>query len=244
MAVSHVGSVWEQAVFKQEARRDLGRRAGKKGLNEGVFLDDLRDIGLILLQGLPKKEEKKAKGSRQNFATVVVGLWLGDKDYNVAPHLFIVTKLADVSLPKKTEAFQLAQQKLIGVRKEDKLIDDERQMIIIDEISTNLHAEMAIIRWLNKNNVGKHCLKDNLEIYCAGKGVCLDCSGWLTKHGIRHAPLSGAPSPTAWKNPITDSLFRASGEKLEYTKGFTDQTLSGFNKNFGGPYKDKSETNQ
>ncbi len=226
MESSWLGSVWEMAVKKQMARRELGRLAGKKGMTDGVFLEDLQSLGMILLASMPKPSKKD--NSRSNYATVVTGYWPYDGNGNDKPLLFAVMKLADTNINVKSQLYQE------GVRL--KLINAQDQLVFIDDVSTNLHAEMAIVNYLcTKEGIQKQHLCGLLEIYCSGKGVCLDCSGWMTKHGIIHAPLSGAPSPTGWKNPLTLALYKASGENLVYTKGLSE--LSHFNRAYGGPYQ-------
>lgn len=222
MADPAAGSVWAAAVAKQRARRERGTQAGKLGMTDGVFLEDLKALGTILCTGMPKKQ-----GSRANYQTVVVGYWSYDGNGSDPPLLFLVTKLSDVS--------QSAQAQVLLEASKKKLIFSPEQLIVIDEVATNLHAEMAIVQYIcGKMGVAKQNLRTLLEIYCVGKGVCLDCSGWLTKHGVVHAPLSGAPSPTGWKNPLTGALYKASEDKLEYTKGML--TMSHFNREYGGPY--------
>ena len=218
-------TVWGVAVRKQQARRERGTRAGKLGLTDGVFLDDLKGLGTILLNSLPKP---KATGGRQNYKTVVTAYWPYDGNGNDLPLLFAVLKLADTSINIKAQLL-LEGRKL-------KLITDEKQLVFIDDVQTNLHAEMAVVQYLcTTEQIRKENLGGLLEVYCSGKGVCQDCSGWMTKHRIVHAPLSGAPSPTGWRNPLTNSLYKASGEKLEYTKGLLQ--MSHFNREYGGEYK-------
>ncbi|HVV73521.1 MAG TPA: hypothetical protein VHI52_18755 [Verrucomicrobiae bacterium] len=218
-------TVWGTAVRKQEARRQLGTKAGKRGLTEGVFLEDLKKLGTILLSSMPKP---KTTSGRQNYATVVTAYWPYEGNGNDLPLLFAVMKLADTSSNIKAQLL-LEGRKL-------KLIDDEQQLIFIDDVQTNLHAEMAVVQYLCVHEqIRKENLGGLLEVYCSGKGVCQDCSGWMTKHRIVHAPLSGAPSPTGWRNPLTNALYKASGENLVYTKGLLQ--MSHFNREYGGPYK-------
>jgi hypothetical protein len=221
-------SVLQMAVNKQQNRRQLGTQAGKLGMTDGVFLEDLEKIGGILLASMPKKTA--TKGARDNYATVVTGYMSYDGNGHEKPLLFAVMKLANTTINVQAELYQQ------GVKL--KLIQDPDQVIFIDDVPTNLHAEMAIVYYLCKR-VGyeKQHLGGLLEIYCSGKGVCQDCSGWMTKHGIVHAPLSGAPSATGWKNPLSGALYKASGENLQYTKGLL--ALSAFNHNDGGEYKGK-----
>jgi hypothetical protein len=64
MESSWLGSVWEMAVKKQMTRRELGRLAGKKGMTQGVFLEDLQSLAMILLASMPKPAKKD--NSRSN----------------------------------------------------------------------------------------------------------------------------------------------------------------------------------
>lgn len=83
MESSWLGSVWEMAVKKQMARRELGRLAGKRGMTDGVFLEDLQSLGMILLASMPKPAKKD--NSRSNYATVVTGYWPYDGNGNDKP---------------------------------------------------------------------------------------------------------------------------------------------------------------
>lgn len=226
MADSSVGSVWAMAVKKQRARRALGAQAGLRRMTEGTYLAQLQRLGTILLSSLPQPKSTD-DNARANFKTVVTGYWSYDGNGSELPLLFAVMKLADTSVD--------VQSQLLLEGRNLKLIDSPNQLIFIDDVPTNLHAEMAIVQYLCTHGYQKQHLAGLLEIYCCGKGVCQDCSGWLTKHGVAHAPLSGAPSPTGWKNPLTGALYKASEDNLVYTKGLKEMSV--FNRDFGGPYQ-------
>ncbi|HWB86072.1 MAG TPA: hypothetical protein VG675_18155 [Bryobacteraceae bacterium] len=221
---THNVTVLDAANWKRMKRRELAESAGSL---KGKYLDELRYIGDLLA---PKQEPatKKQKG-RDNFATFVVGCWPDAQHEDPKALFFAVAKLtekeADASAKKK-EVFQAAKEKL-------KFIKTLDQIVFITACVVNLHAEMAIVRYLHGKGVAKQDLKaGGLEIYCSGKPVCTDCSGWMTRHGIPHQPVDGSPSPTGWRNPITDAIYKGAAGDVEYTKASKyPATISDFNKN-------------
>lgn len=68
---------------------------------------------------------------------MVTGYWPYDGNGNDKPLLFAVMKLADTNINVKSQLYQE------GVRL--KLINAQDQLVFIDDVSTNLHAEMAIV---------------------------------------------------------------------------------------------------
>lgn len=86
------------------------------------------------------------------------------------------------------------------------------------EAEADLHAEMAIVRRIAAWGFSKAELGGCLQICRFGDPICVDCCGWLTKHGIAHGPHCGMDGAPSWTNPITHALFRGQGDDLEYSK--------------------------
>lgn len=81
--------------------------------------------------------------------------------------------------------------------------------------STNLHGEMAIIKWLidNEHVANASSLGGDLTMVCVGKPICADCCGYMTKLGIVHGKVCGPGSSQGWAHPTTGAIFR--GETLQ-----------------------------
>jgi hypothetical protein len=77
----------------------------------------------------------------------------------------------------------------------------------------NLHAEMAILKYLKDNKVvaDKAHFGGDLTVVCIGKPVCADCCGLMTKYNIVHGAVCGEGSKQGWAHPFSGAVFR--GEK-------------------------------
>jgi hypothetical protein len=80
------------------------------------------------------------------------------------------------------------------------------------------HAEMIIVRFLllagrTKGSFGT--LSIGASSIC-----CADCSGWMTRYGIPHAPLGipGTAPTMPWRNPSTASTFAYTQGQVTYYK--------------------------
>ena len=69
------------------------------------------------------------------------------------------------------------------------------------------HAEMKVVRAhlfltdVPKNNLG------HLHVG-ASRSVCKDCSGWMTKHQVAHAPIPSTPyTCQSWRNPVSGATY-------------------------------------
>lgn len=80
------------------------------------------------------------------------------------------------------------------------------------------HAEMIIARYLLQAG-GAKATFGSLSIG-ASSTCCPDCSGWMTRYGIAHAPLGipGTAASAPWRNPSSGSAFAYEGGAVSYYK--------------------------
>jgi hypothetical protein len=112
-----------------------------------------------------------------------------------------------------------------------------------------LHAEMALIRYLFKQNLlhpgaeQQDAAAIDLVIVCLNANVCSDCSGWMHAHGIPHCPALAAPNTSmTWIHPRTGAAYRGGGNLSYYAKmvpipGDTDYRIFGTAQGTVGPIR-------
>jgi hypothetical protein len=86
----------------------------------------------------------------------------------------------------------------------------------------HLHAEMAIVQSLCYDLlIPKGQIPGSgAQIACILKGVCPDCSGWMSRHNIPHTWRREHVASSGWTHPLSGAFFKYSGNNLQYNKLF------------------------
>jgi hypothetical protein len=99
----------------------------------------------------------------------------------------------------------------------------------IVQSETGLHAEMMIIRYIvEQHNIGKGALAARGLKIGVTKGCCLDCAGWLNRHGIPHNKPpedEEAKASNQWVHPLTRAVYMGNKSLNYYRKGSKSLSL-------------------
>jgi len=199
-------SYHQAAQAKQERRR-----AAAQPVNQALAGDKLASLHDLGMKLFGEELNSKQDGDR-DFSTVAIG-HLEDRDKQ---YLLVVAK-GMTQIPGISHVQSMAA----GYFKGPKQLTIE---ILVDPVpilgQDNLHAEMAIVQAVHsKLGISKGSLSNHgLQIACISKGVCPDCSGWLTRHNIPHTWRRKNVSTTGWSNPTTGASFKGKGDELRYVK--------------------------
>jgi hypothetical protein len=228
MATSQV-SYFEKAIEKQDRRRKAAQQPGT-GL-EGNQLASLCKIGEVLFG----QQIAENQANDDDYATVAIG-YLPNRDW--LPCIIVACK--SIKAPLRASILNEA-------KKYYELLGDERLIVLQDQTSISgmvdmnklgkeqpeelkygqdhLHSEMAIVQTVYyllgvPKGMIPHC---GLQIACIMKGVCPDCSGWLSRHNIPHTYARKTVATNGWTNPLTGSFFKGkvgNGATFTYNKYF------------------------
>lgn len=206
----------EVAQLKQIRRRNAAQKVGQS--LAGSQLDALHEIGEKLFGAALQKTD-----SDKDYETVAIGYLM---NIDSLPCLIIACK--GIPAPDATTVLGVAQPYY-------ELLQEQRIWILQDQTSVsgeaNLHAEMAIVQFVrNQLGVSKGLLPYcGLQIACIKKGVCPDCSGWMTRHNIPHTWRRENVAKLGWVHPLTGTFFKYKGKELQYVKylwnGFQPPTI-------------------
>jgi hypothetical protein len=198
-------SYHQAAQLKQERRRGAAQAP-----NQELWGDKLKALHSLGMKLFGK--ELKDKGD-------------DDKDYNTAAigHMadddrqFLIVAVKGLQgVPDVSHIQNLASQDFGGHR--EMVIE-----VLVDATpfkgEANLHAEMAIVQEASVIGVPASSMRAfHLQIACIAKGVCPDCSGWLTRHDIPHTYRRATVAAAGWSHPITGAFFKYKGNELQYVK--------------------------
>jgi len=195
----------QAAQQKQERRRGAAQEVGQALW--GDKLKALHELGMKLFG-----KELKSKGD-------------DDKDYNTAAigHMasrekqyLIIAMKGLQGVPDVAHIQNLASEDFGGPREMTiKVLVDQTPL----KGEANLHAEMAIVQEASVIGVPASSMSAfHLQIACIAKGVCPDCSGWLTRHDIPHTYRRATVASAGWSHPITGAFFKYKGNELQYVK--------------------------
>jgi hypothetical protein len=192
----------EAAQIKQARRRNAAQAPGKGFA--GDQLEALNKIGEVLFGSVLGKSDR-------DYETAAVGHLVG----RLSRILIVACK--GVTAPS-LQAVQNAARPFYGD------IPDFGVHILQDAVSLqseepNLHAEMAIVQRVVGLGVTKNELpRCGLQIACIQKGVCPDCSGWLTRHNIPHTWTRKTVATNGWVHPLSGAKYKGKGNELSYLK--------------------------
>lgn len=200
----------EVAQKKQTRRRDAAQQVGAS--LAGNNLDALHTIGVNLF-GV---EIKQAQDDENDYNTIAIG-HIYNKD---SQSILLVACKGIKAKPVGTIVAEAKQY--------FPTLTEGHTIILQDEVSVSgggmdhVHAEMAIVQALYYT---LHIPKPQIpscgaQIACILKGVCPDCSGWLTRHNIPHTWRREHVASSGWTNPLTGAFFKYSGTNLQYNKLF------------------------
>ena len=217
------------AAKKQERRRNAAQKPGE-GL-AGHQLDNLTKVG----EALFGQQIALNQANDDDYSTVAIG-YMPNRDY--LPCIIVACK--SIKAPDRGAI-------LLEAQKYYPLLADERLVVLQDQTSISgmqdmkkfgqeqpeelkygqdhLHSEMAIVQTVYyflgvAKGLIPHC---GLQIACIMKGVCPDCSGWLTRHNIPHTYARKSVATNGWTNPLTGSFFKGkpgNGSTFTYNKYF------------------------
>ena len=202
---------YHEVAQKKQTRRRLAAQQVGASL-AGDNLDALHKIGVNLF-GVAIKE---AQDNENDYNTVAIGhlynkdsqsiLLVACKGIKAKPLGTIVAEAKEY-FPTLTEGHTIILQNEVSVSGGG---------------SDHVHAEMAIVQALYyKLQIPKSQIPScGVQIACILKGVCPDCSGWLTRHNIPHTWRRGHVASSGWTNPLTGAFFKYSGTNLQYNKLF------------------------
>jgi hypothetical protein len=198
-------SYHEAAQKKQLRRRNAAQDVGQSLF--GDKLNSLHELGMSLFG-----KELKSKGDDDpDYNTVAIGhLESPEKQ------ILIVAVKGLKDIPDTSHIQNLAAEYFHG-------FPAMTIEVLVDQTpykgEANLHAEMAIVQEVNAIGVPKSSMSAfHLQIACISKGVCPDCSGWLTRHDIPHTYRRATVASSGWSHPITGAFFKYKGNELQYVK--------------------------
>jgi hypothetical protein len=85
-----------------------------------------------------------------------------------------------------------------------------------EEIGEGMHAEMMIVRELYSSGITREEIGKTVHIG-ASSTCCKDCSGWMSKYKIAHAPIHDqATASKQWRHPITYAAYQYSEGDVSY----------------------------
>lgn len=198
-----MGMTYHQAAqLKQERRRAAAQATGQS--LAGDRLNDLNTIGERLFGNVLGQSDRE-------YETAAVGHFVGQLS-----HVLIVA-CKGIDVPS-LNAVQNAATPFFGQ------IPDFGIHLLQDVVSyqsdePNLHAEMAIVQRVWQLGVPRSQIHlCGLQIACICKGVCPDCSGWMTRHNIPHTWVRKNVASNGWVHPLTGARFKGKGNDLSYLK--------------------------
>jgi len=186
-------NIFQAAAIKQSRRRGRVKQQGADAwMDGGTCLADLLQLGNVF-----------HVADAKNNNTTAIGYCSGEHGTGA---LYVAVK----GPPQPDPAIVSAQADGLGIA--------HTGVVIIGNTS-GLHAETSIIAAATGGD--RSLLLSEffyLEIACIGKGVCPDCSGFMTKHSIPHtAARSNVASD--WKHPFTGAHYHGTGNNFQYSKG-------------------------
>jgi hypothetical protein len=185
-------SILQAAATKQE-----NRRARKKQQGVSAWMDNGNYLGLLTTLGLVFHV-----ADTKNNNTTAIGYSYGEHGTNT---IYVAVKGPPQPDPKVVSAQASG-------------LDIPHSDVVIIGNTSGLHAETSIIRHATGGD--KSALLSDffyLEIACIGKGVCPDCSGFMTKYSIPHTTVRSNVA-SDWVNPFSGAHFHGTDQNLQYRK--------------------------